>query len=190
MPVGELAFPERAPPAWLETPGLEKSGLSLRPAKAVDLPLLRALYAESRASELRAVPWPAAAKRAFCDSQFALQHRHYVTQTPPGVFLIVSGQGQFAGRFYLQQTERDLRVVDILLAAAHRSRGWGSALLRWTQAVASTLGVETLSLHVEQHNDGAFRLYRRLGFCEESSSHVGYRRMAWRPPPGGTAPVS
>ena len=176
-----LTFPAPARPAWLETPGLSQSGLRLRPAEATDLPFLRDLYASSRDAELACIPWPDAAKRAFCDDQFALQHHHYVTHCVPATFLIVMLQYKPAGRFYLHWTPNELRVVDILLAAAVRGRGIGSALLRWAQAITVDAGIGTLNLHVEQQNSAAYRLYQRLGFHEQDVGG-GHACMAWSPP--------
>jgi ribosomal protein S18 acetylase RimI-like enzyme len=185
-----LAFPASAQPAWLETSGLSQCGLGLKVAGASDLPFLRDLYAESRAAELACVPWPPAARRAFCDSQFTLQHRHYVAHCVPAVFLIVLAHDQPVGRIYLHWTSEDLHIVDVLLGIATRGRGIGSALLRWAQAITSGAAVDTLSLHVEQSNQGAYRLYSRLGFREEQSSHPAHRRMVWRPPAGFATLVS
>lgn len=176
-----LAFPAAPTAAWLDTPGLDESGLALRPATDEDLPFLRDLYAESRATELAAMPWPAQAKRAFCESQFVLQHRHYVAHYVPAAFLIVLHRGEAVGRLYLHAAAREMRIIDVLLAAAARGRGIGSALLRWVQAAAVRSGAEALSLHVMQTNRGAFELYRRLGFLE-CGAEDGHLRMAWRPP--------
>lgn len=176
-----LALPAPAHPAWLETPGLSQSGLRLRAADATDLPFLRDLYASSRDGELATIPWPDAAKRAFCDNQFALQHHHYVTHFVPAAFLIVLLDDKPAGRFYLHWTPSELRVVDILLAAGVRGRGVGSALLRWAQTVTVNARIGMLSLHVEQHNSAAYRLYQRLGFHAQDQVG-GHVRMAWSPP--------
>lgn len=183
-----LAFPAPAQPAWLETSGLSSPGLGLRAAGAPDLPFLRDLYAESRAAELACVAWPPAARRAFCDSQFMLQHRHYVAHCVPAAFLIVLFEDEPVGRLYLHWTREDLHVIDVLLDASTRGRGIGSALLRWTQAAVSCAAMSSVSLHVEQLNDRAYRLYDRLGFREEESPHPGHRRMVWRPQAG--TPVS
>lgn len=185
-----LAFPAALPPAWLEAPGLSQFGLGLRAAEESDLSFLRGLYAESRATELASAPWPASAKRAFCDSQFALQHRHYMTHYVPAAFLVVLLEGRPVGRLYLHWTPADLHIVDILLDTATRGRGVGSALLHWTQAATSSAGIDTLSLYVERHNDGAYRLYRRLGFREEGGDHAGHRHMVWRRLPTTEAAVS
>ena len=178
-----LVFLAPTRPAWLETPGLSRFGLTLRAAGESDLPFLRDLYAESRAAELAPVPWPVPVKRAFCDSQFALQHRHYVARGFPAAFLIVQLEGRSVGRLYLYWTSEDLHIADILLDAAVRGHGIGSTLLRWLRTAASGAGIGALSLRVEQHNDGACRLYRRLGFREAAGGHDGHRLMVWRWPP-------
>lgn len=184
-----LAFPAPAHATWLETPGLAQAGLGLRLAKEADLPFLRGLYAQSRAPELALVPWPEDAKRAFCDSQFVLQHRHYVAHCVPAAFLVVLREGRLVGRLYLHWTADDLRIVDLLLDAATQGRGLGSTLLHWTQEAAIAARIDTVSLHVGQHNDRAHGLYRRLGFREEQAGQGSHRRMVWRQPASGM-PVS
>lgn len=184
-----LAFPSPAHPTWLETPGLSSSGLGLRLATESDLPFLRGLYAQSRAHELAHVPWPDAAKGDFCDSQFVLQHRHYVAHCIPAAFLVVLQEGRAVGRLYLHWTSDELRIVDLLLDAATQRLGIGTALLRWVQAVAIHAGFRVVSLHVGEHNDRAYALYRRLGFREEAPGEGGHRRMVWRLPVAGI-PVS
>lgn len=126
------------------------------------------------------MPWPEPVKRTFCDNQFALQHHHYVAHCVPAAFLVVLLEGRPVGRLYLHWTQGDLHIVDILLGAAVRGHGVGSALLRWTQAATLGARIDVLSLHVEQHNDGAYRLCRRLGFREEEGGQGGHRHMVWR----------
>jgi ribosomal protein S18 acetylase RimI-like enzyme len=175
-------FPAPAPAAWLDTPGLAQAGLALRAATDADLPFLRALYAQSRAAELDAAAWPEAARRAFCDGQFLLQHRHYTAHYVPAAFLVVLRAGAPVGRFTLHWTAEELRIVDILLDAAVQGQGIGTTLLRWSQAAATVAGVARLCLHVEWRNDGARRLYRRLGFREDPVVAGTHRRMTWQPP--------
>lgn len=162
-------------------PGRIASGLQLRSANAGDLPFLRDLYASSRATELSCMPWPDEAKRAFCDSQFELQHRHYVTHSAPGAFTIVMHDSDPIGRLYLHWTSTELHIVDILLLPAARGQGIGSALLRWLQSMAQQARVSSLGLHVEQRNTAAYRLYQRMGFTM-LGVHGMHVRMAWSPP--------
>lgn len=181
MDPATLAFPAPILPHWLATPGLEQSGLAVRAAGASDLPFLRDLYAASRAAELACMPWPDAAKRGFCDGQFALQHRHYVGDSAAASFLVVEHGGRPVGRLYLRWAPAEMHLVDILLDEASRGRGIGSALLRWVQAATVAAGAAMLSLHVDRRNEDARRLYRRLGF-EERGGEGTHLRMAWMPP--------
>lgn len=176
------AFPRPALPAWLaEALKSAHASVTLIAAESDDLPFLRALYAQSREAELAQMPWPPEAKQAFCDGQFNLQHRHYVSQYPPAAaFLVIVQQHQPVGRLYLHWSADELRIVDILLAARSRRHGMGTALLQALQRAVGDAGIPTLSLHVEQQNGEAYRLYRRLGFIE-GDSRGGYRRMDWRP---------
>jgi ribosomal protein S18 acetylase RimI-like enzyme len=177
-----LAFPSPALPSWLDASGLSQAGLSVRTAGDADLPYLRGLYAQSRADELASVPWPDAARRAFCDSQFDLQHRHYLTHGTPGLFLIVRREGRSIGRLYLHWTSEELRIVDLLIDASTQGQGVGSTLLRWLQDLATKAGFGAVSLHVGDHNERAYALYRRLNFESETAGDRGHRRMVWRAP--------
>lgn len=173
-----LAFPPlRA--AWLpaEADGLP-AGLSWRDACHEDLPFFRRLYADVRADELAAVPWPEAVRQAFLDSQFALQHQHYTTHYQPADYLTIEDAGTPVGRLYLYRDEHEANVIDIALLRAARGRGIGSALLRLVQHTARRDGLGSVILHVEQRNAAARRLYERVGFVVEADtgSHL---RMRW-----------
>ncbi len=144
---------------------LRAAGIALRHATARDLPFLRTLYAQTRAAELDAVGWPREAREHFVASQFALQHRHYVTHFTRGPFLVVERHGAPVGRLYLHAGAEDMLIVDITLTTACRGHGIGSTLLKAVidQAGAQGRGVR---LHVDRRNSGAHRLYTRLGFVE------------------------
>lgn len=181
MAAATLAFPAVALPPWLRAGA--PPPLSLRAAGRQDLAHLHDWYAESREAELAAVPWPAAAKRAFCDSQFALQHRHYTGQYVPASFLVVLHAGEPVGRLYLHWNAEELRIIDLLLCARLRGHGIGTALLRWLRA---TLPAPlALTLQVETRNHDAGRLYRRLGF-EVTGASGDRLRMAWRASAGAS----
>jgi len=55
----------------------------------------------------------------------------------------------------------------MFVAASHRGRGIGVALMREALAWAGRFGVERIELTVYPHNDAARGLYRRFGFVEE-----------------------
>ncbi|HYC75639.1 GNAT family N-acetyltransferase [Brevundimonas sp.] len=59
---------------------------------------------------------------------------------------------------------RRLEIEDLVSSEAHRSRGYGAALLRWFDARAVALGCPTTTLHSGVHRDRAHRFYFREGF--------------------------
>jgi GNAT superfamily N-acetyltransferase len=166
-PQAVFAFPGPARPAPPNQAQLRARGLGLRRAGPLDLAFLRRLYAALRADEMAGVPWPPAAKTAFLDSQFALQHHHFTRVFMAADFLIVEAHGQPVGRFYIDWAAPDALVIDIGLTADRRGQGLGSALLAWATAEAGRRGAARLTLHVLEQNIAARRLYERLGFsCE------------------------
>lgn len=160
--------------------GLAANGLALRPAARADLPFLRCLYGQTRAAELAAVAWPLAAKAAFLESQFDLQHRHYVSYYADTDFLILEQGEDALGRLYLLRDAPDFLIVDIALLQRAQGKGIGSSLIMAVQklAAAANCGVQ---LHVDRRNIDAQRLYQRLHFepadREETSTHL---HMQWR----------
>jgi ribosomal protein S18 acetylase RimI-like enzyme len=62
-----------------------------------------------------------------------------------------------------------------MVAASHRRRGIGRALLVQAVAWSREARVTKLELHVFPHNQPAIALYRAFGFVEE-----GYRRRHYR----------
>jgi RimJ/RimL family protein N-acetyltransferase len=66
--------------------------------------------------------------------------------------------------------------VGLLVAATHRGRGIGSALLDAAVAWARAVRITKLELHVFPHNTPAIRLYERFGFVEEGLRHGHYQR--------------
>lgn len=180
---GTLSFP-RARAAWLPAPTEDLlPGLGWRDATDEDLPFFRHLYADTRAGELAAVPWPDAMRQTFLDSQFTLQHRHYTTHYQPADYLVVEDMRAPIGRLYVYCDGHEANLIDIALLETMRGRGIGSALLRQVQRTALRNGLSSVMLHVEQRNAGARRLYERMGFDveEDIGSHL---RMRWMAAPG------
>jgi GNAT superfamily N-acetyltransferase len=149
----------------------------LRNATMRDINFLCCLYYQSRAAELAAVAWSEADKKTFLDSQFDLQHHHYLTYYAEANFLIIEHQSMPIGRFYLLQQEDTFLVVDISLVSEWRNQGIGSILIRYAQKLAQEAQA-ALQLHVEQRNQAAYRLYQRLGFVHigVEGSHI---KMHW-----------
>lgn len=174
-------FP-RGRPAPAPVPAtLASLGIELRHAVDADLPALGALYADTRAGELVAMPWPAAVKDAFLAQQFGLQHRHYLAHHGDADFLVLCHGDALVGRYYLQRGETEDLVVDVSLLAPWRGRGLGGALLRASQEAAGAQG-RGMVLHVLRWNVAAQRLYARLGFLPGTDGGTDtHLLMRWRP---------
>ncbi len=150
----------------------------LRPAASADLPFLARLYASYREAELLLLPWSAAEKQTFLESQFRLQHTDYVHRFPRAAFWIVQIEGEPVGRLYLDRVGRKWRIVDIGFLPRHRGRGMGTALIRRLQEAAGAKGA-TIGLTVAVNNPRARDLYLRLGFEEQAGDGV-HIPMSWR----------
>ena len=60
---------------------------------------------------------------------------------------------------------RRLEIEDLVSSEAHRSRGYGAALLRWFDAQAIELGCPTTTLISGTHRTRAHRFYFREGYA-------------------------
>ncbi|HEX7166943.1 MAG TPA: GNAT family N-acetyltransferase [Acidimicrobiales bacterium] len=154
-------------------------GLFVRHATPSDTLFLRDLYASTRAAELAMLAWDNEMKWRFVDHQFHAQDVDYRGRHPNGEFLVVEdADGTSIGRIYVSDLGDELRVLDVIVHERLRSRGYGTALMRWVLARADVAG-QLVSLHVERANP-AFRLYERLGF-EAVSGNDLHLRMERRP---------
>jgi ribosomal protein S18 acetylase RimI-like enzyme len=153
--------------------------INLRVASGADEAFLQAVYASTRAQELALTNWSDEQKAAFCRSQFAAQDTHYRQFYSNAVFSVILRDGTPAGRLYVDQLERETRIMDISLLPAHRGFGIGTRLLMEMQSAAAAAG-KTLTIHVEKFNP-ALRLYQRLGFCPKQDEGI-YLLMEWRAP--------
>jgi RimJ/RimL family protein N-acetyltransferase len=66
--------------------------------------------------------------------------------------------------------------LGLMVAASHRRRGIGRALLERTVDWARDNGVAKLELHVFPHNEAAIALYESFGFVREGFRRRHYRR--------------
>jgi RimJ/RimL family protein N-acetyltransferase len=93
----------------------------------------------------------------------------YVAEAPSGI----------VGRLSLARDSHpaSYHVADLglMVAAGHRRKGVGRALLEQAVEWARASGVRKLELHVFPHNEPAIKLYEGFGFIRE-----GYRRSHYR----------
>jgi ribosomal protein S18 acetylase RimI-like enzyme len=172
-----LGFPPHGAAAAPTPALLRERGILLRHAEASDIPFLRRLYASLREEEMAGVPWPPATKQAFLDSQFTLQHVHYVNHYRDADFLLVEQRGKPIGRYYVLRDPSDFLIVDISLERGSRGQGIASALIRQTQDEAGERGAG-VQLHVQYGNERARLLYERLGF-RRAADEGTHQRLHW-----------
>jgi ribosomal protein S18 acetylase RimI-like enzyme len=151
--------------------------VALEPEGPGHLAFLRELYASTREDELRRAPWTDEQKRAFLASQFEAQHAYYHQQWPDASYLVVTVDGELAGRLYVHRRPEEIELVDVALLPRHRGCGIGADLVRELQDEARSAAVP-LRLYVE-HENPARRLYDRLGFRPVGDTGV-YVHMEWR----------
>jgi len=143
---------------WDERP----AGLDLREETDADVGFLQALYASTRADELRQVDWPPSAKDAFIAHQFTAQRSQYRQHYAGAAFLVIELGGQRIGRLYLHHARAELRLMDVTLLPEWRGQGLGTVLMQRLLDWGDELRLP-VTLHVEPFNP-AQRLYLRLGF--------------------------
>ena len=68
--------------------------------------------------------------------------------------------------YSLEYGGRTALLDEVFVDEAYRGRGLGTRALRFAAEQCGKLGVRTLELEVERHNQDAQRLYRARGFVE------------------------
>jgi RimJ/RimL family protein N-acetyltransferase len=105
-------------------------------------------------------------------------HRH-----PDAALFVAEADGRLVGRLSVMRDPHpsSAHVADLglMVAASHRRRGVGSALMAAAEDWARGAKVSKLELHVFPHNQPAIALYERLGYERE-----GYRVRHYRRPDG------
>lgn len=138
-------------------PGCGQRAFELRLVGAGDEEFLRALYLADRADEA------AVLGEALLAMQFQARQRGYAALFPGATDELVLVDAAPVGRRLVWAEADGLRLVDIALMPSHRGRGLGTAVLGELLARADAQGWP-VRCQVAAHNDGARRLYARLGF--------------------------
>jgi RimJ/RimL family protein N-acetyltransferase len=113
----------------------------------------------------------------------AADERRYlraIRRYPNAAVFVADDEGVIVGRLSIARDQhpasRHVADLGLMVAASHRRRGIGTALLeaavRWGQDV----GVRKLELHVFPWNTGAIALYERFGFVQEGYRKAHYLR--------------
>ncbi len=102
-----------------------------------------------------------------------------IRRYPNAAVYVAEEDGLIVGRLSIARDQhpasRHVADLGLMVAAAHRRRGVGTALLEAAVEWARQAGVRKLELHVFPWNKAAIALYDRFGFVRE-----GYRRGHYR----------
>jgi RimJ/RimL family protein N-acetyltransferase len=102
-----------------------------------------------------------------------------IRRYPNAAVYVAEEDGVIVGRLSIARDQhpasRHVADLGLMVAADHRRRGVGTALLEAAVEWARQAGVRKLELHVFPWNKAAIALYDRFGFVRE-----GYRRGHYR----------
>jgi RimJ/RimL family protein N-acetyltransferase len=99
---------------------------------------------------------------------------------PDAAVFVADDAGAVVGRLSIARdphaASRHVADLGLMVAASHRRRGIGRALLKQAVAWAHVAGVTKLELHVFPWNTPAIALYEAFGFEREGLRRRHYRR--------------
>jgi len=103
-----------------------------------------------------------------------------IRRYPNAAVFVAEDDGVIVGRLSLARDQhpasRHVADLGLMVAAAHRRRGIGTALLDEAVHWAREGGVRKLELHVFPWNTAAIALYEKFGFVREGYRRAHYRR--------------
>jgi ribosomal-protein-alanine N-acetyltransferase len=108
------------------------------------------------------------------------------------IFLVRTADCRVAGFCAFWLVFDEIHINNVALRPQFRGMGIGTALLTHALETARTLGAKRATLEVRASNDGAMRLYERLGFYVAATRRSYYSHpvedalILWRDDPRGT----
>jgi GNAT superfamily N-acetyltransferase len=150
----------------------------LREAVAADVPALMALLADDGLSAGRGDTNRPEDRGAY-DRAFAA-----IDADPNHLLIVLEESERVIGTMQLtllpglsRVGASRLQIEGVRVAGADRSRGLGTAMLRWALEHAPAFGADLVQLTSDAGRPDAHRFYERLGFVP---SHVGFKHAVTR----------
>ncbi|MET3697094.1 acetyltransferase (GNAT) family protein [Bacillus oleivorans] len=136
-------------------------------------------YLSFRWDEVSAFSWSLEEKTTFLQMQFHLKQRSYQQQFPNLETFILTVDSEKVGHYMVAKTSSEIRLVDLFIIPAYRSKGIGSFVMKKLMKKAKE-NSQTMTLSVFYQNNQARKLYEKLGFVLEKEE-VPYIKMRWNP---------
>ena len=152
--------------------------LELRAAAPNDDQLLFEIYASSREIELTLTGWSAEQCAGFLQHQFLAQQTHYAKYFPAASNDIIMLAGEPVGRLWVDRTDAEINILDLIVLTAQRRQGIGGRILERLKE-ESTRSSLPLHISVEMGNP-SLAYFQRLGFAaiKENGPHF---TLEWKP---------
>lgn len=151
--------------------------LTLRLATTNDRPFLLQLFASSRPL-FSQMGLPEHAVAQLAEQQFQLQQASYRQQAANAEVFIVLLHNTPAGQITVHHSNQDIRLMDLAIVKQHQGQGYGTALIKALQILASQQQLP-LKLSVDSANQRALALYLELGFAITQQQEF-YYSMCWQ----------
>lgn len=90
--------------------------------------------------------------------------RHYVHDRDCAVIVARDGR-RLAGFAIMEFHDEHAHLNLLAVRPGYRSRGVGTALMRWLESSARTAGIFDIALELRANNDAARRFYEKLGYA-------------------------
>jgi ribosomal protein S18 acetylase RimI-like enzyme len=136
-----------------------------------------ALFASHKLLELGAQNWPKAMQKQISEMQFNAFEVSIKKEYPGAHDSLISVDSELAGRIIVNETEDNIRIINLSLLPAFRNKGIGTKLIKDVISEAS-IKKKPVYFDVDKHNP-AISLYIRLGFNVVKDNEVSYT-MAYK----------
>lgn len=151
-----------------------QAAVTLRPECSRHEPFIRNLILETIAGELGASAWPEPMRSHLLGIQYAGRRQSFRLAFPEAASYVIEAAGVAAGWTVVTEMPHEVFLVEIMVSPECRNRGIGSAVIRQFLAEAAARR-KPVRLTVNAMNQGAIRLYERLGFRRMDADEVHYR---------------
>ena len=149
--------------------------VTLRPATPDDEDFLFQLYSSTR-DEFQLLDWNEQQKQALIKMQYDARRFQYDESYPQAEDSIILDGENAIGRMLINESDREITLVDIAVLPEHRNLGTGATLIQQLLKRAGNSS-KRVRLHVLKTSP-ALRLYERLGFSR-TGDHSMYFELTF-----------